>query len=86
MGVLPLEFLGGETRQSLSLTGFETFDIEGLDDTLRPRATLTVRATGTSGLKSFKVLTRIDTPEELNYYRHGGILPYVLRQLVARRG
>jgi aconitate hydratase len=85
MGVLPLEFTGGETRQSLALTGFETYDIEGLDESLRPRATLTVRATGPAGAKSFTVLARIDTPEELNYYRHGGILPYVLRQLVGRR-
>jgi aconitate hydratase len=82
MGVLPLEFTGGDTRQSLGLTGFETFDIEGLDDSLRPRATLTVRARGANGTTSFKVLARIDTPEEMNYYRHGGILPYVLRQLV----
>jgi aconitate hydratase len=83
--VLPLELTAGETRHSLGLTGFETFDIEGLDDTLRPRASLTVRATGAGGTKSFKVLARIDTPEELNYYRHGGILPYVLRQLVGGR-
>jgi aconitate hydratase len=86
MGVLPLEFTGGDTRQSLGLTGFETFDIDGLDNALRPRATLTVRASGAAGTKSFKVLARIDTPEELNYYRHGGILPYVLRQLVGGRG
>jgi aconitate hydratase len=88
MGVLPLEFTDGATRQSLGLTGFETYDLEGLDDALRPRAVLTVRAAGAeaAGSKSFKVLARIDTPEELNYYRHGGILPYVLRQLVGRRG
>jgi aconitate hydratase len=86
MGVLPLEFTGGDTRQSLGLTGFETFEIQGLDDKLRPRATLTVRTRGGGGEKSFKVLARIDTPEELNYYRHGGILPYVLRQLVGGRG
>jgi aconitate hydratase len=85
MGVLPLEFTGGDTRQSLGLTGFETFDIDGLDDSLRPRATLTVRARGANGTTSFKVLARIDTPEEMNYYRHGGILPYVLRQLVGGR-
>ena len=82
MGVLPLEFTNGETRQSLGLTGFETLDIEGLDDVLAPRATLTVQATAPDGTtKSFKVLCRIDTPEELNYYKHGGILPYVLRTL-----
>jgi aconitate hydratase len=85
MGVIPLEFLPGETRQSLGLTGFETYDIEGLDERLRPRATLTVRATGAEGApKTFKALARIDTPEEMNYYRHGGILPYVLRQLVGK--
>ena len=85
MGVLPLEFTSGDTRQSLGLTGFETFDLVGLDDSLRPRATLVVRAKGQSGTKEFKVLARIDTPEEMQYYRHGGILPYVLRQLVGRR-
>ena len=56
----------------------------GLDDKLTPRATLTVRAKGQDGKTAgFKVLARIDTPEEMSYYRHGGILPYVLRQLVA---
>ena len=83
MGVIPLEFTNGDTRQSLGLTGFETYDIAGLDAGLKPRATLTVRATGRDGAKKeFKVLARIDTPEEMNYYRNGGILPYVLRQLV----
>jgi len=86
MGVLPLELTNGETRQSLGLTGFETFDIGGLDDSLKPRATLTVTARAADGsAKTFTVLTRIDTPEELSYYKHGGILPYVLRQLVGGR-
>ena len=85
MGVLPLEFTDGETRQSLGLTGFETYDIVGLDASLRPRATLVVRARDQSDRKEFKVLARIDTPEEMQYYRHAGILPYVLRQLVGRR-
>ncbi|CAN5907255.1 aconitate hydratase AcnA [soil metagenome] len=85
MSVLPLEFTNGDTRQSLGLTGFETFDIVGLDAALSPRRTLTVNATGADGtVKSFAVLCRIDTPEELNYYKHGGILPYVLRSLAAR--
>jgi aconitate hydratase len=85
MGVLPLEFTGGATRQSLGLTGFETFDIEGLDSSLAPRRQLTVEATGPDGAtKSFQVLCRIDTPEELNYYTNGGILPYVLRSLARR--
>lgn len=86
MGVIPLEFTGGDTRQSLGLTGFETYDIVGLDESLKPRATLTVTATGKDGAKKeFKVLARIDTPEEMNYYKNGGILPYVLRQLVGGR-
>jgi aconitate hydratase len=86
MGVLPLEFSAGESRQSLGLTGFETFEIIGLDQSLKPRATLTVRAQPAGGApKEFKVLARIDTPEEMQYYRHGGILPYVLRQLVSRK-
>jgi aconitate hydratase len=86
MGVLPLEFTNGDTRQSLGLTGFETFDIVGLDASLKPRASLAVRATDRDGkAKEFKVLARIDTPEEMNYYKNGGILPYVLRQLVGGR-
>ncbi|HTG53738.1 MAG TPA: aconitate hydratase AcnA, partial [Gemmatimonadaceae bacterium] len=83
MGVLPLEFTGGDTRQSLGLSGFEQYDITGLDDTLKPRATLTVRATAPNGAgKTFQVRCRIDTPEEGAYYRNGGILQYVLRNLV----
>src|SRR5439155_8312 len=85
MGVLPLEFTGGATRRSLALSGFETFDFAGLDAGLKPRAVLTVRATGRDGVtKEFEVLTRIDTPPELQYFRHGGILPYVLRSLVRK--
>ena len=82
MGVLPLEFMNGETRQSLGLTGFETFEIAGMSDDMKARAVLTVNAKGPNGVKSFKVQSRIDTPEEMLYYKHGGILPYVLRQLV----
>ena len=85
MGVLPLEFAPGETRQSLGLTGFETYEIEGLSDALQPRAPLTVRVTSMDGaVRPFTVRCRIDTPEELQYYKHGGILPYVLRSLVGR--
>jgi aconitate hydratase len=85
MGVLPLEFTAGETRQTLGLTGFETFAIEGLDGTLAPRTRLTVRVTGADGAsRTFAVLCRIDTPEELNYYANGGILPYVLRSLARK--
>jgi aconitate hydratase len=86
MGVLPLEFTEGATRQSLGLTGFETFDIVGVDDTMRHRARLTVRARDALGVvKEFIAQSRIDTPEELQYYKNGGILPYVLRQLVGGR-
>jgi aconitate hydratase len=82
MGVLPLEFTNGETRQSLGLTGFESYTIDGLSDAMSPRATLTVKATGEAGkVTTFSVRSRIDTPEELNYYKNGGILPYVLRNL-----
>jgi aconitate hydratase len=85
LGVLPLEFVGGATRQSPGLTGFETFTIDGLDDPLSPRATLTVRAVRADGsVNTFEARCRIDTPEELNYYKHGGILHYVLRQLAAK--
>jgi aconitate hydratase len=86
MGVLPLEFSNGETRLSLGLTGFERYDITGMEGGLRPRASLVVRARDEEGrAKEFKVVCRIDTPEELRYYENGGILPYVLRQLVGGR-
>jgi aconitate hydratase len=85
MGVLPLEFTNGETRQSLGLSGFETYTIEGLDASLTPRQVLTVGATAADGsVKKFQARARIDTPEEMQYYRHGGILPYVLRSLMSR--
>ncbi len=84
MGVLPLEFVNGDTRQSLGLTGFEAITIEGMSDAMTPRATLTVKAVGAAGAtKTFQVRSRIDTPEEMNYYRHGGILQYVLRNLAS---
>jgi aconitate hydratase len=84
MGVLPLEFTNGETRLSLGLTGFETFDIIGMSDDMKPKSLMTVRATADDGtVREFQAMSRIDTPEEMSYYRHGGILPYVLRQLVA---
>ena len=83
MGVLPLEFVDGQTRQSLGLTGFETFDLEGMSDGTRPGARLRMKVRAADGQeRSFEVLLRIDTPEEMQYYRHGGILHYVLRQLV----
>ena len=82
MGVLPLEFTDDATRTSLGLTGFETITIDGLSDAMAPRAVLTAKAVGADGtVKSFTARSRIDTPEELNYFKHGGILPYVLRNL-----
>ena len=87
MGVLPLEFTKGATRQSLALTGFEHFDVQGLDASLSPRTLLTVKATANDGsAKTFQALCRIDTPEELHYYSNGGILPYVLRSLARKQG
>jgi aconitate hydratase len=83
MGVLPLEFRSGENRQSLGLTGEESYEITGIAPDLSPRKLLTVTATtGAGTTKSFQALCRIDTPVELDYYRHGGILPFVLRQLL----
>ncbi len=86
MGVLPLEFIDGQSRHSMGLTGFESFAIDGLEESLMHRATLTVHATRADGsIASFAVRCRIDTPEELQYYKHGGILHYVLRQLASSR-
>jgi aconitate hydratase len=81
MGVLPLEFADGATAASLGLTGRELYDFDGLAG-LRARSTLQGRARGEAGEKRFRVNVRIDTPRELEYFEHGGILPYVLRQLV----
>jgi aconitate hydratase len=82
MGVLPLQFLPGQSVQSLGLTGDESFTIQGLDDSLLPRSEIEVVATRKDGTHaSFKALVRIDTPVEIDYYRNGGILPTVLRKL-----
>ncbi len=80
MGILPLEFLAGESAESLTLSGEESYDIAGLDR-LQPGQTISVTARSAAGAREFKVRLRIDTPMELAYYRAGGILPYVLRQL-----
>ena len=83
MGVLPLEFVDGETWQSLGLSGEETIDIEALSNDLVPRSKIDVKATSPTGeVKTFAVRVRIDTPVELQYYRNGGILPTVLRNLM----
>jgi len=82
MGVLPLEFVEGQTWQSIGLTGEEVYEIAGLDDSLKPGAVLTINTTAADGKKaSFQAKVRIDAPIELDYYRHGGILPAVLRKL-----
>ena len=85
MGVLPLQFAEGDSAAGLKLTGQEVFDIEGLRAALEggPRR-VTVRAIGADGgEKSFTAIVRVDTPQEVEYYRSGGILPYVLRQLAS---
>ena len=83
MGVLPLQFADGENAGILGLTGTETFAVEGVATGLSPRGRLRVTATAADGSSlAFTVTVRIDTPEEFTAYRHGGILPYVVRQLV----
>ena len=82
MGILPLEFEAGADHTTYGLTGEETFDVTGLEGGITPRMHVQVRATDTQGRHvDFKALLRIDTPDEAEYYRHGGILHYVLRQL-----
>ena len=84
MGVLPLQFKGTDSAKSLGITGSERFDIEGLDGELKPQQDVTLvihRADGSTERKA--VLLRIDTAIEVDYFRHGGILPFVLRQLMA---
>jgi len=84
MGVLPLQFIGTDSVESLGITGKEVYDLKGLEGEIKPQqlATLVIhRADGTS--QEVTVLLRIDTPIEVDYYKHGGILPFVLRQLLA---
>jgi aconitate hydratase len=82
MGVLPLQFIPGESVASLGLSGEESFDILGLSDTMLARQEFTVRATSADGtVKEFQVISRIDTPVEVNYYRNGGILQTALRRM-----
>ena len=82
MGVLPLEFKAGESRETLGLTGHEVFEIEGVS-TLSPKKPITVKAKAADGKeRTFSAIARVDTPEEVVYYHHGGILQYVLRQML----
>jgi aconitate hydratase len=85
MGVLPLQFPEGTTAQSLRLDGSEIFSIVGLSDAIKAgeTATLEIEAKGQSK-RSVPLKLRIDTPIEIDYYRHGGILPFVLRQLLSK--
>lgn len=84
MGVLPLQFKGQESVDSLGITGQEVFDIEGLSGNLKPQQDLTLVIHRTNGQTDrVSVLLRIDTPIEVDYYKHGGILPFVLRELLA---
>jgi aconitate hydratase len=84
MGVLPMQFLPGENRESLGLTGFEEYSITGIPQAVASGAKARVWAKSDQGEKTFEVQVRIDTPQEAEYYRNGGILPYVVRQLAAR--
>jgi aconitate hydratase len=85
MGVLPLQFKPGADAASLKLTGTEEYSLTGAGATLKPRGEVQVRAKAADGtVREFTAIARVDTPEELIAYRHGGILPYVVRQLVAR--
>jgi aconitate hydratase A / 2-methylisocitrate dehydratase len=84
MGVLPLQFAPGEDAASLGLTGEETYSVRGLAGTEEVPRTVTVTAAGPDGTRELTATVRIDTPAEAAYYRHGGILPYVLRGLAAR--
>ncbi len=85
MGVLPLQFPEGTTSQSLGLDGSEAFSITGLSEAIKPAETITLEIRGKNRQKrSVPVKLRIDTPIEIDYYRHGGILPFVLRQLLAK--
>jgi aconitate hydratase len=84
MGVLPLQFLADDSVETLGITGNETYDLKGLEGEIRPQmqATLVIHR-GDGSVKETQVLLRIDTPIEVDYYKHGGILPFVLRQLLA---
>jgi aconitate hydratase len=86
MGVLPLQFKAGDTPASLKLTGTEEFSVRGVADGLKPRGDVRVVVKASDGSTcEFTAACRIDTPEELVAFKHGGILPYVVRQLVSRQ-
>ena len=83
MGILPLQFRPGQNAEKLGLTGFDLFDIEGIAAGIRPGMLVGINLRTEDGKqKTFQAVTRIDTPFEIQYYQHGGILQYVLRQLI----
>ena len=83
MGVLALQFKPGESRETLGLTGHERYTIGGIAAGIKPGQKVKVRAEENGKTREFEVIARVDTPEEVEYIKHGGILPYVLRQLIA---
>ncbi|MDP3785483.1 MAG: aconitase family protein, partial [Undibacterium sp.] len=84
MGVLPLQFLGTDSVDSLGITGAESYDLKGIENDIKPQQEVTLVIHRTDGsTQEVKVLLRIDTPIEVDYYKHGGILPFVLRQLLS---
>jgi aconitate hydratase len=90
MGILPLQFRAGESASTLGLTGEEVYDIDGLPEALATSFAagreLTIKAKRADGtVRELRATVRIDTPQEILYYQHGGILQYVLRQLVAQK-
>jgi aconitate hydratase len=83
MGVLPLQFIGTDSVESLNITGNELFDVLGLSDNVSPQQDLTLCMTRQDGSKQeIAVRCRIDTPIEVDYFKHGGIMPFVLRELL----
>jgi aconitate hydratase len=88
MGILPLQFLPGQNAESLKLTGEEVFEIVGVRDVVEnfaPGRKIRVRATANDKVTEFEATVRIDTPQEAQYYKNDGILPFVLRQLLAAK-
>jgi aconitate hydratase len=83
MGVLPLQFLDGQNHETLGLTGFESYKIEGVKAAVdsNGKSRVKVTATENGNVKTFEAIARVDTPVEADYYRNGGILPFVLKQL-----
>ena len=85
MGVLPLQFVDGVNAQTLNLDGSETYSVLGLGDSIRPRQEVTLEIERKDrGIEKIPLILRIDTPIEVDYYRHGGILPFVLREILQK--